>query len=148
MIKVLIADDHPIVRDVLLNLLDKAGEIEIVAMESDGEQAVNQTILYRPDVAVIDISMPTLNGIQVTKQIRVQSPETRVLIISGYDSREYIERSLEAGALGYVLKEFMSEDLILGIRAIYEGRPFFSRQIAELSKDYGTSLDDSPTVAN
>jgi|SRR5215217_5628574 len=144
MIKVLVADDHPMIRQVLQRLLEQPGDIEIVAMETNGEDAVNQAILIRPNVAVIDASMPIMNGIEVTKQILAQSPETRVLIISGYDSNEFIQKILQAGAFGYVLKESLSKDLIAGIRTVYEGRPYFSQQIAHVIRRYRADLIDSP----
>ena len=144
MIKVLVADDHPMVQKVLHRLLEQPGDIEIVAMETNGKNAVNQAILFRPNVAVIDASMPIMNGIEVTKQILAQSPETRVLIISGYDSNEFIQKILQAGAFGYVLKESLSKDLIAGIRTVYEGRPYFSQQIAHVIRRYRADLIDSP----
>jgi DNA-binding NarL/FixJ family response regulator len=136
MIRVLVAEDHVIVRDVLRRLLEEAGDIEIVAMERNGEKAVNQAILLQPNVAVIDARMPVMDGIEATKEILTQSPETRVLIISGFSTPEYIQKSIEAGASGYVLKDFMRKDLLLGIRALYEDRPYFSQQIADIAKHY------------
>jgi DNA-binding NarL/FixJ family response regulator len=136
MIKVLVAEDHPIMRDVLRRLLEQADGIEIVAMERTGEKAVNQAIVHRPDVAILDLVMPTMDGIKATKEILAQSPETHVLILSGFNTPEYIEKSLEAGAFGYVLKDFMRLDLISGVRSVYEGRRYFSPQIAEVVKRY------------
>jgi DNA-binding NarL/FixJ family response regulator len=139
MIRVLLAEDHPIVRDVLRHLLEQPDDIELVAMERNGEKAVNQAIRQHPDVAVLDLSMPIMDGIEATKEILMQSPETRVLILSGFGNPEYIRKSIEAGASGYVLKDFLSKDLISGVRAVYEGRLYFSQQIAEVAKGYMTA---------
>jgi HlyD family secretion protein len=136
MIKVLVAEDHPSVRDLLRRLLEQADDIEILAIERNGEKAINRAILHHPDVAILDASMPTMNGIEATKEILVQSPETRVLIVSGFNTHEYIRKSVEAGASGYVLKDFMRQDLILGVRELYEGRSYFSQQIAEVARRY------------
>lgn len=136
MIKVLVAEDHPIMRDVLRRLLEQAEDIEIVAMERSGEKAVNKAIVHHPDVVILDLMMPTMDGIEATKEILAQSPETRVLILSGFNTHEYIEKSLEVGALGYVLKDFMRVDLLSGVRSVYEGHRYFSPQIAEVANRY------------
>jgi DNA-binding NarL/FixJ family response regulator len=135
-IKVLVAEDHPIMRELLRHVLEQAGDMEVVTAERNGEKAVNQAILHHPDVVVIDVRMPDMDGIEATKEILAQFPTTRVLIVSGYNTNEYIEKSLEAGALGYVLKDFLKEDLIAGVRAVYEGRHYFSRQIAKVAEAY------------
>jgi len=141
MINVLVAEDHPIVRDLLRRLLEQAGDIDVVAMVRDGEKAVNQAIRHHPNVAVMDVAMPTMDGIEATKEILVQSPETRVLMLSGFNNPEYIRKSLEAGALGYVLKDFAKPDLVLGVRAVAEGHPYFSQPIAEAANRYLTGGD-------
>lgn len=136
MIKVLIAEDHPIMRDLLRRALEKPGDMEVVAVERNGEKAVNKAILHHPDVAVIDIGIPIMDGVKATKELLEHSPETRVLICSGHNAPEYIKKSLEAGAFGYILKDFISQDLIAGVRAVYEGRPYFSQQIIEIATRY------------
>src|SRR5574339_68470 len=107
MINVLVAEDHPIVRDVLSRLLAKESDLEVVAMVRNGEKAVNAAIRHHPHVAVLDVSMPAMDGIEAIEEILVQSPQTRVLMLSGFNNNEYIRKSLEAGALGYVLKDFI-----------------------------------------
>lgn len=138
MINVLMAEDHPIVRDILSRLLEKEDDLEIVAMVRNGEKAVNAAILHHPHVAVLDIRMPDMDGIEATKEILEQSPETRVLMLSGFNNEEYIHKSLEAGALGYILKDFARNDLVLAIHAVYEGHYYFSEQIAKVAKLYMT----------
>jgi DNA-binding NarL/FixJ family response regulator len=136
MIKVLVAEDHPIIRELLHRLLEQAGDIEIVAMARNGEKAVNQAILHHPDVVVLDARMPEMDGFEATREILAQFPDARVLIVSGLKADEYIKKSLEAGALGYVLKDFLEEDLVLAVHAVYAGRPYFSQQIADVAKHY------------
>jgi two-component system, NarL family, response regulator LiaR len=135
-IKVLVVEDHPIVRDLLCRVLNQPDDIEIVAVARNGEKAVNQAILHHPDVAVMDVRMPEMDGIEATKEILTHSPETHVLILSGFNTAEYVQKSLEAGALGYILKDFMRQDLIAGVHEVYEGHLYFSQQIVEIAQDY------------
>src|SRR5512138_3607790 len=138
MINVLVAEDHPIVRDLLSRLLEKEGDLEIVAMVRNGEKAVNAAVRHHPHVAVMDIRMPDMDGIEAIEEILVQSPETHVLMLSGFNNNEYIRKSLKAGALGYVLKDFARQDLVLAIHAVHEGHYYFSEQIAEIARLYMT----------
>jgi DNA-binding NarL/FixJ family response regulator len=136
MITVLIADDHNIVRDVLCFLLERAGDITVVAAASDGQEAVLQAVLHRPDVVVMDVSMPGMNGIEAAKQINLQCPETKIVMLSMYDTLEHIRSSMMAGAFGYVLKDMATSDLISAIRSAYKGNRFFSKQISDVAKRY------------
>ncbi len=136
MISVLVAEDHPIVRDVLSRLLGKEADLEVVAMVRNGEKAVNAAILHHPNVAVLEVKMPEIDVIEAIQDVLVQSPKTRVLMLSGFDNQEYIRKSLEAGALGYVLKDFAWKDLVLAIHTVHEGHYYFSEQIAEIAKPY------------
>jgi len=134
MITVFIADDHNLVRKVLQGLLERAGDIQIVAMASDGREAVEQAVLYRPNVGVMDVSMPSLNGIEATKQICACCPQTRVLMLSMHDTAEYVHLGVQAGALGYVLKDEAAEEMVIAIRSVYQGKYYFSKQIAEFAR--------------
>ncbi len=136
MIRVLLADDHPVMREILYHLLRRADDLQIVAVASDGTEAVDQTVMYSPDIVVIDSSMPGVDGIEATKQICVRHPQTRVLILSGYSDSEHIQRSLQAGAIGYVLKDFLVQDLITAVRSLSQGKPYFSKQIVEIAEIY------------
>ena len=136
MITVLLADDHTIVRDILRILLEKAGDIQIVAMAANGQEAVILAGLHSPDVAVMDVSMPTMNGIEATKKIHTNFPHTSVLMISMYDTSAHIQSSLKAGASGYVLKDEIGDELVIAVRSIYQGKQYFSKQIAELAKHF------------
>jgi DNA-binding NarL/FixJ family response regulator len=136
MIKVLLADDHPIVRNVLRLLIHKVDDMKVVAQASDGQEAVSMAAVHCPHVAVMDISMPNMNGMEATRQILARSPETRVLMVSAHNSPHYIKRSLEAGALGYVLKDEVVEELVTAIRSIYKGKRYLSKQVGRLAELY------------
>jgi DNA-binding NarL/FixJ family response regulator len=136
MIKVLIVDDFAIVRVLLRHVLEKAGDLQVVAMAANGEQAVNETLTHCPDVVVMDISMPTMDGIEATRQICAKYPETRVLMVSTYQTPQHVHRSIEAGASGYLLKDDIGRELVAAVRTIHQGTAFFSRQVAELARLY------------
>lgn len=136
MITVLLADDHTIVRDVLRRLLETAGDIQIVATAPNGEEAVAQAVLHCPNVAVMDASMPLMDGIEATRQICIACPQTRVLMVSGHHSPYYIRRCLQAGALGYVLKDVAGVELVIAVRSTHQGNRYFSEQIAETARDF------------
>ncbi|MGE5378776.1 MAG: response regulator transcription factor [Bacteroidota bacterium] len=130
MITVLLADDHAMVRDGLRYLLEAAGDIQIVALASNGKEAVAQAITHCPNIAVIDISMPVMDGIEATRQIVIACPQTRIVTLSMYHTGEYVQRALKAGALGYVLKDAAGVELIEAVRSLHAGRRYFSPQVA------------------
>ena len=120
-IRVIIADDHAIVREGTRQLLEREDDMEVVGEAGDGEEAVAQATKLRPDVAIIDIAMPKLNGIEATRQIKTLLPATAVLILTAYDNDQYIFAILEAGAAGYLLKSVRGRELISAIRAVRSG---------------------------
>jgi len=126
----LLADDHLVVRQGLRALLSTHSEIEVIAEAGDGREAVRLAIAERPDVAVMDISMPLLNGIEATQQIISAAPEVSVVILSMHGDEEYIRRSLRAGAMGYVLKQSADTELIMAIQAAHRGESFLTPSIA------------------
>ena len=136
MISVLLVDDHAAVRSSLRSLLETTDDIKVVAMAEDGVDAVAKAFSYWPDVAVVDISMPYMDGIEATSQILAVCPPTRVVMFSMSDQPEYIQRALEVGALGYVLKNAAANDLLSAIRAIHRGNYYFSQAIAETARKY------------
>ena len=136
MISVLIADDHSLVRKALQRLLEMEGDMQIVAIAADGQEAVEQAVLYCPNVAVMDLSMPVLNGIEATKQICARGLETRVLILSMYDTPYYVHSGIQAGASGYVLKDVACDELVIAIRTVFQGNRYFSQQIAEATQHF------------
>ena len=129
-ITVMIADDHAIVREGTRQLLECEDDLEVVGEASDGEQAVSLATRLKPDVAIIDIAMPKLNGIEATKQIKELVPATAALILSIYDDEQYIFALLEAGAAGYLLKSVHGRDLIEAIRAVHNGESVLHPVIA------------------
>jgi DNA-binding NarL/FixJ family response regulator len=136
MISVLLADDHFQVRKSVKYLLETAGDIQVVATAKNGSEAVELNDRYHPDVAVMDISMPIMDGLEATRQIRTGSPITRVIMLSFYDYPAIIKSALDAGAIGFVLKDFISSDLRAAIYAAHRGERYFSHRIAELARQY------------
>ena len=130
-VRILVADDHEIVRQGLRSILQKEGW-EICGEFATGREAVEGAQQLRPDVAVVDISMPDLNGVEATVQITKLSPDTRIIVLTMHDSEELARRVLEAGARGYVLKSDASRDLSNAVRAVMKGQPFFSGKISEM----------------
>jgi len=136
MITVLLVDDNGSIRKSLRSLLEKEDDIELVATATNGIEAIEKASSYRPDVAVIDISMPLMDGIEATEHIRECCRLTRVIILSTYDDLEYVQRALDVGAKGYVLKDVAGEELLEAIRIIQRGSHYFSEKIAEIAKKY------------
>jgi DNA-binding NarL/FixJ family response regulator len=131
MITVLLADDHAMVRDGLRYILDATGDIQIIALASNGKEAVAQALAHRPNIGVIDISMPVMDGIEATRQIMKACPETRIITLSMYHTGEYVQRAVRAGALGYVLKDAAGNELVEAVRSLYAGGTYFSPQVAK-----------------
>jgi len=124
--RVLIADDHGIVRSGLRMLLENAADVEVVGEAADGAQARDMAIRERPDLAILDVKMPKLTGLQATRAIREQAPGVAVLILSMYDDERYLFEALKAGASGYVLKAQADSDLLEAVRAVARGEPFLT----------------------
>jgi len=120
-IRVLLADDHAVVRKGIREFLEANEDIEIVAEASDGEQALAYAMELQPDVAVLDIQMPHLTGIEVTSRLHTECPDVKVLILTAYDYDPYILSALKAGASGYVIKTARAEDLVQAVRTVCEG---------------------------
>ncbi|MEW6600841.1 MAG: response regulator transcription factor [Nitrospirota bacterium] len=130
-IRVFLADDHAVVRDGLRVLLESAGGIDVVGSETNGRDAVRQIQKLRPDVALMDISMPGLNGIEAAAQINETCPATRVIILSMHHSAEHVHRALKAGAKGYILKESAGQEVVNAVRKVHSGQRYLSRRIEE-----------------
>jgi len=120
-IKVLVADDHPVFREGLVSLLTQEEDIEVIAQASDGIEAVQLVHQLSPDVAIIDMSMPELNGIETTKKIKTASPSTAILVLTAYDYDAYVLGAIEAGASGYLLKDIRIWELVGAIRSLHAG---------------------------
>jgi DNA-binding NarL/FixJ family response regulator len=134
-IRVLLADDHTVVRQGLRALLSAEDDIEIVGEAENGRQAIQLVKKLLPDVAVIDIAMPVLNGLEATRQITRSVPSTKVLILSSYSDDEYVTQLTEAGAAGYLVKQTASNELLKAIREAQRGNAYFSPAIAKRLRD-------------
>lgn len=137
MIRVFLADDHAIVRDGLRILLESQVDIQVVGIAGDGKNAIRECLCLKPDVVLMDIAMPDINGIEATAQIVAQDRSARVIILSMHDSREHILRALKAGAKGYLLKESAGDEVVQAVRAVAEGHRYLSQRITErIVEDY------------
>jgi DNA-binding NarL/FixJ family response regulator len=125
-VKILIADDHGIVRSGLRMLLEQQPDIEVVGEASDGAEARDMAIRDKPDLAILDVKMPKLTGLQATREIRAHAPDVAILILSMYDDERYLFEALKAGASGYVLKAQADSDLLDAVRAVERGEPFLT----------------------
>lgn len=134
-ITVLLADDHTVVRQGLRALLVAEGDMEIVGEAETGRQAVVMAKKLLPDVVVMDIAMPLLNGLEATRQITRQLPDTKVLVLSSYSDDEYVQQLTDAGASGYLVKQTAANDLLKAIREAKRGNAFFSPSIAKRMRD-------------
>jgi DNA-binding NarL/FixJ family response regulator len=124
--RVLIADDHGVVRGGLKLLLDRQPDMEVVGEAADGAEAVSETLAHRPDLAILDVSMPRLTGLQAAREIRIHAPEVNVLMLSMHDDERYLFEALKAGAGGYVLKRAADQDLVDAARAVVRGESFLT----------------------
>jgi DNA-binding NarL/FixJ family response regulator len=129
-IRVLVADDHMIVRTGIRHILEGQAEFEVVGEAASGEQALELTPRLKPDVVLLDISMPGPSGLQITERLRATSPGTRVLILSMYDNAEYVLQSVRAGAHGYLLKDTAATELRDAVRTVCRGESYFSPPVA------------------
>jgi len=131
-IRVLIADDHTILRDGIASLLEDEDDIVIVGQAEDGRSAIKMAGQLQPDVVLMDIAMPQLNGLEATRQIKNSHPNIKILILSMHENEEYIRQVLATGAMGYILKDAAARDLLGAIRAVYQGEAVLSPAITRL----------------
>ena len=131
MTSILIADDHGIVRAGLKLLLNRISGTEVVAEAADGREAVRLAKAFQPDIVLIDVAMPLLNGLDAARQIVRENPRTGIIVLSMYMDESYVLRALDAGARGYLIKDNADDELENAIRSVAAGRPFFSRAIAD-----------------
>ena len=143
MLRILIADDHGIVRSGVRMLIERQADMEVVAEAEDGVDAVSQAIAERPDVAVLDVAMPRMTGIQAAREIKAQAPDTSVLLLSMHDDERYVYEALRAGASGYVLKRAADADLVDAVKAVADGRAFVSPHVAG-AEHWLTEHDEGP----
>ena len=134
-LRILLADDHTVVRQGLRKVLEVRPDWEVVAEAGDGREAVRQAEELEPDVAILDITLPLLNGVEATRQIVRRSPSTRVLVLTMHADEAYVNQILQAGATGYLLKDSADVDLIQAVSAVSKGKSFFSPAIARMMLD-------------
>ena len=134
-IRILLADDHEVVRDGVRALLEKQADMAVVGEAADGRQAAQLADDLDPDVIVMDVGMPNLNGIDATRRILAAHPQIAVVILSMHQDESYVLRSLKAGAKGYLLKESLRSDILEAIRAVSQGRSFLTRKISRMMQE-------------
>lgn len=131
MTNILLADDHTVLSDGLRILIESQADTHVVAVAADGRQAVKMALEFKPDLVLMDVSMPVLNGIEAARQIHAQIPQIHLLMLSMHADMEYVHRALEAGAKGYLLKDSAGAEVLQAIRAVLAGRTYFSPKITE-----------------
>lgn len=146
MIRVLIADDHTLVRESLVSVLNASGACQVVAEAADGITALAKALELRPDVAIVDISMPGLSGVEVVRRLHVELPTTRTLVLTMHDEDEYVLHVVRAGASGFLLKDSATSELIQAVRDLHAGRKHFGANAASVLAEHvrqpGPELDD------
>ena len=130
-LRILLADDHTIVRQGLVSILNSAEEFEVVAEAADGSEAVDKALETRPDVVVLDVTMPRLNGLEAARRIHKALPETRILVLTMHEDEEYVLKMVRAGASGYLVKDGAASELVTAIRALRAGKGYFGPQAAK-----------------
>ncbi len=134
-IAVFIADDHAILREGLANLLAAQPDLRVVGTAAEGREAVRQVAQLQPQVVILDIAMPQMNGIEAAREIRERAPHARVVMLSMHSSAEHMFHALEAGARAYVLKESAASEIVAAVRAVHAGRRYLSPKVAEMMAD-------------
>ena len=141
-VRILVADDHQVVRTGLRALLESKTGWQVCAEASNGREAVEKAGELRPDVAVLDIGMPLLNGVEATRQIRKLSPQTEILILTMHDSEQLVQEVLAAGAHGYILKDDADRNLIAAVDALRRHKPFLSSRVSDAASNTASPTED------
>ncbi len=131
-IRVLLVDDHPLVLDGIRSRLEQDDEIQIIAEGRNGEEALSLSAEYYPDVVLMDISMPVLNGIEAAERFASEQPRVKLLMLTMHDNREYITKVIKAGAKGYILKDVSSNEMVAAIKAVYQGKTYYSVGVTDI----------------
>src|ERR1041385_9098449 len=139
MIRILIAEDHLMVRAGLRALLEKAGDIHVMGEASNGQEAIEMTEVLKPDVLIMDIMMPRMNGIQAAENIRELKLPIHILLLSMYSDEGFVHQALQYGVKGYVLKSSVSDELLEAVRSVASGKNYFSSPILEIVAESGTN---------
>jgi DNA-binding NarL/FixJ family response regulator len=146
-IRILIADDHAMVAEGLKHLIEAQTDMQVLAVVGDGREAVRRTEELRPDVVIMDLSMPELNGADATRVILEQDPQRKVIVLSMYAEHEYVRRALKSGALGYVVKRSAAKDVVDAIRAVHAGQRYVSPLVAGAVSEEGARGDKDDRLA-
>ncbi len=145
-IKILIADDHAVVREGTRQILEEEPDLQVVAQAADGEEAVNLADRFKPDLAIIDISMPKVDGIEATRRIKAAYPAMAVLILTAYDDDQFVFSLLEAGAAGYLLKSVRGKELVDAVRQVHAGESVLHPAIARKVLNRFVAKPDQPGI--
>lgn len=144
-IRIIITDDHQLFRDGIANLLSASPQLEIIAMAENGQEAIKKAKKLKPDIVIMDLSLPIINGVDATRILHNELPETKVLILSMHAEKNYIKEALGAGAFGYLFKDCTYDQLIEAINTVYLGKKYLSDKITEvLIHDYLSKDDEIP----
>ena len=145
-IEVLLVDDHPIVRDGIKAMLAECAHIRVSGEAVDGEDALGKTRELNPDVIVMDIGLPVMNGLEATKRLLACAPDTRVIILTVYDNKEYLLQAVHVGARGYIIKNAPSAELVEAIEAVHRGESYFPGELSGVVVDELTAHGDGDSV--
>ncbi|MBV0932042.1 response regulator [Marinobacterium weihaiense] len=146
-IRVVLVDDHPLVIDGIQARLEDEGAIEVVGRAGNGQEAISQCQALMPDVVLMDISMPVMNGLEATRVLGQQLPEVRVLILSMHDNREYMVQLIQAGAKGYVLKDVTAAEMVKAVETVFHGGTYFSASASQtMFSQFDTPAENTCTV--
>jgi len=148
-IRVLIVDDHAILRDGIRSLLDRQVDMNVVAEASNGREALEKVRQHHPDIVLMDVAMPEMNGLEATRLIKAQYPQINVLILTQHDNREYIAPLLQAGASGYILKRSGGREVVHAIREVFEGGAYLEASITrQVLQDISSPTDENPAISH
>ncbi len=140
-------DDHAILRDGIRSLLDRQVDINVVAEASNGREALEKVRQHHPDIVLMDVAMPEMNGLEATRLIKAQYPQINILILTQHDNREYIAPLLQAGASGYILKRSGGREVIHAIREVFDGGAYLEASIArQVLQDFSSPSDENPAI--
>ena len=131
-IEVLLVDDHPIVRDGIKSLLAEVPHVSVTGEATDGHEAVERAGALNPDVVIMDIGLPTLNGLEATKLLLEEAPHARVIVLTVYDNKEYVLQALQVGARGYIIKNTPSDELVRAIETVHRGALYFPENVSSM----------------
>ena len=143
MIRVVLADDHDIVREGMISLLKNSDECLVVAQASDGAEALEKALEHKPDVLVVDISMPKMNGLEVVRRVNQHLPDCRILVLTMHEEKEYVIHMVKSGAAGYLVKDSASKELLEAVKRLATGKSYFGQYATEILAEQYRNPDDS-----